>query len=339
MRDQLERERGARAAARAGWIGVGAVVAHGVLLAFFVRSELNDFNPPNRHPLWAPEPELPHGLELAAFVVTALAAVLIARAVWRAVRCAGVEAFGGWRALGLIPVAWVAMASVLVGGGAWEELAERRAHGRFVDVAGERRLSGDWLEVDGERLYVWDGRRRSRVEDAAATLPALAAELEEGEWLVVEVDGVGPAFGGRELLVAALGAGIRELVFVPAGGPLAEVVWSISSADLEGPALGLSVDASGTPGAGVWRPAEVARAAEPGAAAVEFWRAVTTEAEVGERVLDLRERWAAEGRAQLTPGRLVLGPGVPFVIWAVWMEALAAEGEPVQVVLLEARGN
>ena len=178
MRDQLENGGGDQDAARAGLLGLGAVVAYGVLVVLFVRSELNDFNPPNRHPLWRPEPEMPHALELAAFVITALAAALVARSVWRALRLGGLSAFRGLRALGVLPIACVAGASVLAAGGAIGELEGWRAHVNYTEVVGERRVSGDWLELDGERLYAWDGRSRSRVEDVSAALAGLAKELD-----------------------------------------------------------------------------------------------------------------------------------------------------------------
>ena len=336
MRDQLENGGGDQDAARAGWLGLGAVVAYGVLVVLFVRSELNDFNPPNRHPLWRPEPEMPHALELAAFVITALAAALVARSVWRALRLGGLSAFRGLRALGVLPIACVAGASVLAAGGAIGELEGWRAHVNYMEVVGERRVSGDWLEFDGERLYAWDGRSRSRVEDVSAALAGLAKELDGGEWLIVELDDVAASVAGTEVLLAALDTGVDRVLLLPdgAGGPMEEPVWITQTEDFEGYLMALTMDASGTPGAGVLHQSLDEKAQLAGTLVTEVWEPVNAKNSPEADVLRLRRRWQADGGEEPAQGRLAIGAGVPMSIWGGWLASLADGSEVLQVVLM-----
>ena len=233
-------------------------------------------------------------------------------------------------------------------GGAMGEVAEWRAHARYMEVVGEKRVSADWLELDGERLYLWDGRRRSRVEDVSAALTGLVKGLDEGEWLVVELDDVAPSVSGTEVLVAALDAGVEQVLLLPdgRGGPIEEPVWITLSEGFGGYLMGLTMDGSDTAGAGVMHrvggaeesqegtlEGALERASE-GALVTEVWEPVNAKNSPEADLVQLRRRWQAEGHEELVQGLLGIGAGVPLSIWGGWLANLEAAGAPLQVVLL-----
>lgn len=311
------------------------VLGYALAIVWWLQSSYNDFNPTSQHPIWVDQPQTlwgPMGFRLAlAFG----GAALVAHALWRALRAAGLRAFAGWRVLWCVPLVIVGLVTAVCVGGVVERVAKMRAYARYVEEtqARGRSVASDWIEVRRSGVVAWDGRFRSSVVDLDATLAELAGGMRPvaGQWLCVEVEGGVSSDAVMEVLEGALRAGITQLVFAPsdAGSALPHSTW-VELADAGAVGLAVFGDGAGAVELAVASAGE--RVAVGGAP-------VRVDGSFAEALDALRKRQQAAGAGPLERGGLLLGAGVAVEVWLAGLRVLDPEGAGVRLAWDAALGS